>query len=258
MVTLQDDGVDDVIVKQARDQVSHALRLLRIALREHPGIASVQLRFRLGLTYALDENIYGWIQREDAPAPLTLDGKLVELARDQPISVLPRQPLTDIDKKADLALRWMERAWVTGEPLVALLYLFFALEAMLGDRSEGLKAHGLAFRQTMLSHITTGGFSNPNRTWFLYDRVRSGAVHGEDAPLVNWDMVSSFRWVVRRALNQYVGLTQKNNIVKRGRLLRLLDEHADRPQLIAWLRRNGGPIWNDYLDRLENAGEKSC
>jgi hypothetical protein len=42
-------------------------------------------------------------------------------------------------------LRWIERARFTGEPLIALLYLFFALEALLGDKPEGLKADDLAF-----------------------------------------------------------------------------------------------------------------
>ena len=32
----------------------------------------------------------------------------------------------------------MERALLATEPLVRLLYLFFALEALLGDRAEGL------------------------------------------------------------------------------------------------------------------------
>jgi len=90
------------------------------------------------------------------------------------MSALALNPATDVEKKADLALRWMERAWLAGEPLVGLLFLFFALEALLGDKSEGLKAHLLAFRQMMLSHILTGGFSHPNETWFLYEKVRSG------------------------------------------------------------------------------------
>lgn len=145
---------------------------------------------------------------------------------------------------------------VTGEPLVALLYLFFALEALLGDKSEGLKAHGLAFRQAMLSHITMGGFSNPNRTWFLYDKIRSGTVHGEDAPEVSWDMTRNFAWVVRRTLNQYLAVVSDRRLARRGRLLKMLDEHPNRPQLIAWLRANGGPVWTAYLDKMERQHSK--
>jgi hypothetical protein len=52
-----------------------------------------------------------------------------------------------------------------------------------------LKDHGLAFRQTILSHITTNQFTHPNETWFLSDQVRSGAVPGEDVPAVAWHTV---------------------------------------------------------------------
>jgi hypothetical protein len=43
-----------------------------------------------------------------------------------------------------------------------------------------IKAHGLAFREMMLSHIISSGFRHPNRTFFFYDQVRSAAVHGEE------------------------------------------------------------------------------
>jgi hypothetical protein len=156
--------------------------------------------------------------------------------------------------EGDLALRWMERAWLAGDPLVALLYLFFALEGLLGDKSEGLKAHGLAFRQTMLSHVATGGFGHPNETWFLYDQVRSSAVHGEIAPEISSDIVRSFAENVRATLNDYLNVAGQHGLTKRGRLLAVLDHHADRSQLVAWLRTHGGPIWTTYLDRLEGAG----
>jgi hypothetical protein len=238
---------------RARLVATHALRVLRVALREHRGITDEQLRFRLGIAFAFDnEESAGWRQRDDVAYDLELTSDLMNLARGQPISALPLNPTTDVERKADLALRWMERAWLTGEPLVGLLFLFFALEALLGDKSEGLKAHLLASRQIMLSHILTGGFSHPNETWFLYEKVRSGAVHGENAPEVSRDMVQSFAWVVRRTLNQYLTLAQRQGLVKRGRLLKMLDAHPDRPQLIAWLRHNGGSVWTEYLDKIEH------
>ena len=36
--------------------------------------------------------------------------------------------------------------------------------------------------EMMLSHIISGGFRHPNRTFFFYDQIRSAAVHGEEAP----------------------------------------------------------------------------
>jgi hypothetical protein len=103
----------------------------------------------------------------------------------------------------------------------------------------------------MLSHITTGGFRQPSITWFLYDKVRSGAVHGEEVPELSWRVTSGVEWSVRDVLNQYLSLAKKHGLTKRNQLLRLLDEHPDRPALIAWLRENGGPQWDKYLARLE-------
>ncbi len=241
------------MAERARAEAAHGLRRLRVALREHRAIHDRQLRFQLAITFAFETGEMGWRQRNDVAYDLELNADGVELAASQPVAWMPREPSTDVDKKADLALRWMERAWFAGDPLTALLFLFFALEALLGDKAEGQKAHLLAFRQTMLSHIITEGFTHPNQTWLLYDKVRSGAVHGEDIPEVDWDTVHSFAWVVRRALNQYLTFARQHKLIRRGRLLKLLDEHPDRPKLIGWLRQGGGPVWRDYLDRIENA-----
>jgi hypothetical protein len=242
------------MAQRARAVASHALRVLRVAPREHTGIHDRQLRFRLGIAYAFDERLSGWRQREDEAYELEFSGNLIELALAQPVARMPAEPTNDIQRKADLALRWMERAWFATEPLVALLYLFFALEALLGDKSEKLKAHGLAFQQAMLSHAVTGSFTHPNETYFLYDQVRSGAVHGEDAPEVSWDIVHSFAGDVRGALNQYLTYADEQGFQRRGRLLKALDEHPDRPQLVAWLRQNGGSVWSGHLQVEDSEG----
>ena len=236
------------MAEQAKLIASHALRILRVALRAHLDIADSQLRFRLGESYAFDDRMAGWKRAPDAADDLALDPTLIELALAQPAAAMPPEPLTTVDKQADLALRWIERAWFAGEPLVALLYLFFALEALLGNKAEGLKAHSLAFRQMMLSHIVTGEFTHPTRTYLLYDKVRSGAVHGEDAPYVGWDTTRPFAWLVKQTLDQYLAYAMSQGLMKRGRLLRALDTHPDRASLVAWLRANGGADWTAFLD----------
>lgn len=242
------------MAERARQIAEHALRVLRVALREDRGIHDWQLRFRLGMAYAFGDNASGWDSREDTAYELDLNGLDLDLIDRQPVSAMPVAPSSDIEKKADLALRWMERAWLTGEPLVALLFLFFALEALLGDKSKKLKAHDLVFRKTMLGHVVDGRFAHPNNAWLLYDKVRSGAVHGEDAPPVSWDIVTSLSWEVRTALNEYLKVASDQDFKKRGKLLTFLDKHPDRSQLIAWLRSNGGTIWTPYLDGLEGDG----
>jgi len=245
------------MAEEARAVASHVLRVLRVALREHREISYQQLRFRLSTAYAFDDQHSGWKQLENAAFDLTLDGELIDLIGSQPISTMPAKPSTGIEKAADRALRWMERAWFSGEPLVALLFLVFALEALLGDMSEKLKAHALALRQTMLSHIVTGEFTHPSETLFLYDKVRSQAVHGEDTPEVNRDIAQRFAWEVRHTLNQYLILAREQGFARRGRLLTVLDKHSDRPQVLNWLRHNGGHDWSKYLDELgAGAGEK--
>ena len=241
----------ELMADRARLVVAHALRVLRVALREQRGINDRQLRFRVGDTYTFSERASGRQAPPEVAYELGLDGQLIDLAASQPVSKMPLEPVTDVAKKADLALRWMEQARFAGEPLVALLFLFFGLEALLGDKSEGLKAHRLALRQTMLSHIATGSFTDPNETYFLYDDVRSGAVHGEDGPTVSWDDVGSFASVVRDALNQYLGYAEAQGLSQRSRLLRALDEHPDAPKLAAWLRRYAGPAWESYFRAIE-------
>jgi len=83
------------------------------------------------------------------------------------------------------------------DPLVATLYRFFALEALLGDSSDGLKNGPLALRQMTLSAIATGGFRNPDDTFLAYKEVRSFAVHGEAEPPVPPEQASDFERVVR-------------------------------------------------------------
>lgn len=236
---------------RARGRGSHVLRVMRVALRQHPALHHRQLRFQLGTTYAFDDNRSGRGTRADEAYELDLVDSLVAAITSQPVATVPEEPSTDIERKAKLALGWMERACLEGDPLVALLYLFFALEALLGKKSEGLKAHGLAFRQAMLSHIVNGNFPHPSETWFLYDKIRSAAVHGEVVPNVDEKTLKSFANDVVRALNQYLALARDEGISTRARLLAFLENHKDRQQLVAWLRRNGGDVWTSYLDKIE-------
>ena len=240
---------------RARTRAEHALRLLRVALCEHRGINDRQLRFRLGTSYAYGEDYRGWTTRDDIAYELEVDADLIGLAGNQAVATLPFQPVDDIDQKADLATRWMERARFAGDPLVALLYLFFALEALLGDTSEGLKGPALAYRQAMLGHVTSAGFTDPNETFVLYDRVRSGAVHGENVPSVGWDMVRSFEVTVRWSLAQYIQYSRRERFRKRSRLVAALMAHPQRQALIDWLRSYAGSWWTEYLATLSTVDE---
>ncbi len=134
---------------------------------------------------------------------------------------------------------------------MALLYLFFGLEALLGDTSAGLKAPSIAFRQAMLSHLVTGTFPHPSKTYLLYDEVRSAAVHGEDVPNVSEGDVREFDWVTRQTLNEYLTFAKSRGLSRRAQLVNALDTNPNRPKLVDWLRARGGKAWDKYLARLD-------
>lgn len=115
---------------------------------------------------------------------------------------------------------WIERAIFTDGPLVALLYRFFALEALLGDKSSGLKGEQLAFRRATFSHAVTGGFRHPETALWLYEEVRNNAVHGESMPDVDEEAADRFA----------------------------SDVHVD------WLRHSGGPRWERFVAKQTTAG----
>jgi len=140
-----------------------------------------------------------------------------------PISRLPSQGGTDVEQSANRALEWFERAQLAVDPLVEMLFLFFALEAILGNTSEGSKGEGLALRRAILSHKRTGGFTHPRRIDSLYGQVRSTAVHGGKPPVVSEDEVAKFAWDVRLAINEFLEYAQEEDIVRRGRLLKMLE-----------------------------------
>jgi hypothetical protein len=236
------------MANRARTSAEHALRVLRLALRAHRLINDWQLRFRLADSYAFSDVLKGWARRSDSAFPLGLGRDLVELAMAQPVAGLPPEPTSDIEHKADVAMRWLERSRFAGEPLVALLYLCFALEALIGDSSERLKGPALAYRQAMLSHVVGNGFIHPNGTLLLYDQIRSAAVHGEHVPPVEWDAVRTFSWVVHESLNDYLVYARAEGFTRRSDLVKSLRRHPDGPSLIAWLRHRGGTAWQPFLD----------
>lgn len=248
VVEVETEGTDlGRMAARARENVRHSLRLLRIALHENLNLHDRQLRFTVADGYSFGGHIAGWQSAPAAAYDLGLSIGLVGLAEIQPVARLPLEPKSDLDKQVDLATRWIERAMFAGEPLISLLFLFFALEALLGRKSARLKAHELAVRQMVLSHITNGGFVHPSETYFLYDQVRSAAVHGETPPSIDQNLVDQFAWLVRRTLSQYLSLAEREGLQRRGRLLARLDDAPDFALCLEWLRTNGGPEWTSYL-----------
>jgi hypothetical protein len=195
VIAVQCSGTSNkAMMGRARAGAEHALRVLRAALRADNGILDQQLRFALGTSYWFTDAGGGWRSGPGEGISLDLTEEILETAMSAPIVTLPASGGTNVEQSANRALEWFERAQLATDPLVELLFLFFALEAILGDKSEGLKAEGLALRRAILSHKQSGGFTHPGRTYFLYDQVRSTSVHGEDAPDVAEREVRDFAW----------------------------------------------------------------
>lgn len=253
VVAVRVSGTDyERMAERARDVAEHGLRVLRIGLRATSrGIHEDQLRFGLGEAYAFDDQASGWRRRPGAPIALGIAVGDADRVSSQLVVDLPAVPLNKLGRKADLAARWMERAMLAAEPLLQLLYLFFALEAILGDTAEGEKAGLIALRRAMLGQVTGGSFTHPSRTYQLYDEVRSAAVHGSEPPSVSDADVRLFASDVREALGEYLRYANEKGFMRQSQLVQALDNHPDRPQVIKWIRDYGGDMWDKYLDKIE-------
>lgn len=236
------------MAKRARSIAEHALRVLRASLRDVRFMPDEQLRFRLGHTQWFDTGAGGWTPPADQGWPLELDGQALSTARNAPIFELPVKGRNDVEARANLALKWFEQAQLAGDPLMQVLFGFTALEAILGDKSGGLKAVDLAIRRGLLALLTDDGMRHPTTTFTLYDQVRSAAVHGEDPPELSIAEAGHFIWDVRVALNQYLRLAKREGLVNRRQVRKLLDEHPRREKVIAGLLRTDPSTWARLLE----------
>jgi hypothetical protein len=218
------------IAARARASALHALRVLRAVLREDLFIQDRQLRFRLGESTWFSDGASGWDLRPEEAWGYELTEEALKLADPPPVSSLQAGGEDDVERAANRALRWFEQAQLAVDPLIELLYLFFALEAIIGDK-ENEKGRPLAVRRAILGLKTTGYFSHPGRTYLYYGRVRSTAVHGGDPPEVPRDEIDKFAADVRRALNEFLKYARDNGIAKRAWVVKALDSDPRKDQI---------------------------
>ena len=246
-----------LMAERARATAEHALQVLRVALKlAYPSILDPQVRFRLAESWAFSEHASGFAVGPNRVYGLDLGGNLPELEA-EPVLQLPEMPRNHLERQAFLAVQWINRGMFATEPVVTLLYHFFALEALLGDRSEGLKAPLIARRRAVLAAAMDTAFLHPHENYFLYDKVRSVAVHGGVAGEVTEDTVQTFSWDVRTALQQFLAYAEREGFTKQSDLADALDNHPKHEELLAWLRTNGGPLWDKYFERLD-AKQRNC
>ena len=238
---------------RARAQAEHALRVVRLGVHSDRGVGRERARFRLGHTYAIGGGGGGggWGPAPDEPADLELSPELAELVNSTPASALTLTSTSGIDQQARLALTWLERSDFAAEPLTALLFVFFALESLIGTTDEGLKGAALVFNRALLGSAAAGEWADPRETYLLYDEVRSAAVHGEAVRDVDWRVVNKVTWDVRRALHEFLELAERLGVTTRRRLLAALHEHQQRAALIDWIKARDDGALREYAEQLD-------
>ena len=232
--------------RRAEVPARHALRLLRLAIPANRFVSEYQLRFRLGDGYSFGPRLFGWETHADARWEIELVPELLDTIVESPLARLPAVPDTRLGRQAERALRWIDEATLSSDRVNAMLFGFFALEAMLGSRDLGLKAADLAFKRGLLSVAVSEHFADPERIRDLYAEVRSDAVHGGE-PALREDEFRAFSADVRAALREYLELAEREGLLTRRAMIKYLLSHPDRPRLEEWLLGRDGDAWERYF-----------
>ncbi|HEV7584929.1 MAG TPA: hypothetical protein VGO14_04030 [Solirubrobacteraceae bacterium] len=207
------------MMERAKDTAEHALRLLRAGLRDQGGPSDDYLRFRLGVQYWFtleDQTRPGWKRRPGEPLTLpVLTDELVKLATSSEVATLPQHASADVEQRANRALVWWERSFLATDAIEKVVFLFTALESILGDKDGGLKAERLSMRRAALSESLGRGFTLPERSLALYEQVRSKAIHGEKPAAVSLDQALTFERDVRHAIDEYLLYARERDFTRR-------------------------------------------
>jgi hypothetical protein len=238
------------MAERARMQAGHALGLLRVGMQMQEVYHRHQLRFRLGEAYFFAGKQLGWQQRDNVAYATPMNREMFDQIMTKAVMQVPAEPTNDLQKHALLAVGWINRGLVEADPLVGMLFMFFALEAMLGDEAEGQKSRGLAFRRAMLGHLVNERWPSPELIHYQYTEIRSTTVHGSEPPVVSKQAASRFGGDVILTLEQYLIFAAVNGFTKRSRVLKALAEHGDAMEMLKRLQ-DRDPIWKDFVPKGE-------
>ncbi|MFG2943223.1 hypothetical protein [Streptomyces sp. NPDC048282] len=235
----------DRTVARGREQVVHAVRILRVSLAQQNLLHRMQLKFRVGEDYIVEERGRGFRRHDDAPVMFDLVKPPGDLfVKFSPLSV-PHDKPSKIQRQATLALKWLDEAQVATEPYHRVAFIFSALEAMLGDRSGGLKSLPLVFYRTTLGQSITGSFPDPKRLYRLYDKVRSYVVHGEYPEFFTGEDVQYLERSVREGLFELVEFYESRSLKTRAAVRKALRDEAKNHLVLDWLKNHDPDRWPD-------------
>jgi len=228
--------------ERGRERARHATSLLRVSLATLRVLRTEQLRFQLGQMYLIEER-GGFQRRPDAVYGIDFGQPIAETFPTYLQLAIPYADGTEIQNRLALAVSWIDAAYLDASPVHRVGFLFTALEAMLGDNSEGLKAPSLVFYRTALGHVVRGNFPDPNQLYRLYESVRSHATHGETTPEVTEDDISFLNWSIQDTLVDLLTFCRERHLTTRAAVRReLLKDGVDQLTL-DYLRANGPTEW---------------
>lgn len=231
---------------RARRVVRFALSVLRAALTEtYDRYDDSQLRFDLADVCGFIDEESHWRQyRGSSHADLTLPADAIASFKAE------RLGLDGVSKKIRdklaIAFGWHDRARETDDLLVRALFLFFGLEALLGDKSEGLKSQSLAFAEALVSLTEDGSFRHPSDLHFLYDEIRSRAVHGSrDFEVTDRD-VNFLDEGVTRTIQNFISIVVREKISSVSKFQNWLRVHSRGADLLAVLKEEDPENWSKF------------
>jgi hypothetical protein len=141
-------------------------------------------------------------------------------------------------ERVDRCLDWIGTARTASTPNLSLIALSAALETILCERSDRLKAEALCLRSMLLPLALGEGFADPGILYGLYD-VRSRLVHGSDSAASD-DEVRTLLAAVARLLDLFLRLCAREQSAKTLRDLFTAVETEDHlRESERWLRASG-------------------
>lgn len=233
---------------QARKLAEAALARYRLAVDAEGNFHPNQLQFTLDDVRWIPGGTMGWSLGGGVPIGLEIvesDPASKVISESRFLSV-PTTPAGDIERRVARAITWLDRAYLESDELIQLLHRFSALEALLGDASDGLKGHELAIRRATLASMVEGVFRHPKKTFDLYKEVRSYATHGEEVRELEPDEGTKFAWDAREAVDQYIRYADQHGFSRRSKLVAALDGSETRAEIVARLVQEDGEKWAPY------------
>ncbi|MGH2906770.1 MAG: hypothetical protein ACRDKI_08370 [Solirubrobacterales bacterium] len=237
----------DLMRSRARKKADTALRRLRVVLDEDREIHPDQLRFYVGHRYGFSDGMVGVSRIKGTPLHLGIGEAQASSTSSHLFGTLSLEPKNDVERQIEIATNWLDRAFLADETEIAMLYRFFALEALFTNKKNRAGLGKLiTIRRATMGLLVENRYMPPFYKPHLYNKVRSRAVHGEASASFPPKLADSLAWDTRRALLEYANFVSENEFTERWKVLDALDESPKRATVLETLKHNDPDTWAGY------------